>query len=248
MALSQGSSRRFAFLFAAIPALAVLLCQSPRALSGSCMDDCLRDCNSDGTTCRIECQFQCQPQPQTCEFGFNECFRTGLRPHCCPEGTNCCAFRDRATLQLRLNCCAPGEACCENLNGGCFDPSTRQCTAGGIQDCPSDRTLCFGVCCEVGETCSAAGRCCPPTGCVEPTCESDIQCADPSKVPEGIWPACFCQNDPPEEPDELPDGGSIVPGEGYHPGLGGVDNCNAMFVCPPRFKMDVGEGDVCVCK
>lgn len=270
MATSQRLSRgfrRLAIFLAVIPLLAMILCHSPPALADRCMDDCMRECDGDRTTCRFECQNQCRPRPQTCDTGFKECFRTGLRPHCCPESTNCCPYRDRATLQQRLDCCGPGQVCCENIYSGCFDPSRQQCTASGIWDCPSDRALCRGVCCESGEVCTAQGcaapeqschgqrcapgeectpiGCCPPTGCREPTCERDIQCADPSKIPEGTWPACYCQSDPPENSQG---GGSIIPGEGYHPGLGGVANCNAMFVCPPRHQMEVGEGDVCICK
>jgi hypothetical protein len=251
MAASQRVGRgccRLGLVLAAIP---LLFFTSTHTLADRCIDDCMRQCNADVATCRSECRVECQPRPQTCETNFKQCFLMGLRPRCCPENTNCCEFRDRATLRQKLDCCEPGELCCTDIFSGCYDPTKQQCTARGIVDCPSDRALCRGVCCESGEVCTARG-CCPSTGCIEEfTCEREIQCTDPSKVAQGTWPACYCQRDPSEPPEEAPEEGKgiIVPGEGFHPGLGGVANCNAMFVCPPNFKMQVGDDpDVCICE
>jgi hypothetical protein len=80
-----------------------------------------------------------------------------------------------------------------------------------------------------------------------PTCESEAICP-PGLVGYGSWPECACKY--PDQPDPPPGGGGspdpYTPG--YSPGLGGVDNCNAMFTCPPRMLMDVDESGTCVCK
>lgn len=80
-----------------------------------------------------------------------------------------------------------------------------------------------------------------------PSCERDIQCADPTHIAVGTWPACGCRkpDDAPSPPGSGggPAGGDSVP---FHPGLGGVDNCSAVFECPPQFKMAV-EDDTCIC-
>lgn len=221
--------------------------------ASACMDRCTQECAQDGLfpdECSVRCNDLCRnPRPhyEYCPPGTKECFRTGMRPHCCPEAATCCRYYDRVTLQERLQCCGPGQECCANIYSGCYDPRLQQCTPSGIWDCPSSRILCRGACCGVGEVCTPSG-CCPPEGCSseEPTCERDIRCTDPTQIAVGTWPACGCipPDDPENSSDEGPDSGDFG---GLNPGPGGVKTCEQFFECPPRYQMDV-ENDVCVCK
>ncbi len=85
----------------------------------------------------------------------------------------------------------------------------------------------------------------PPEIPVSPTCESEAICP-PGLVGYGSWPECACKY--PDQPNPPPGGGGSPEPPTYYPGLGGVDNCNAMFTCPPRMLMDVDESGTCVCK
>jgi hypothetical protein len=219
--------------------------------SGQCFDNCMRQCSSEGgfpMECSVQCNQHCRgPIYEYCTPGNKECFRTGMRPHCCPDSATCCRFRDRVTLRDKLECCGPGKVCCDNIYSGCYDPAVEQCTASGIWPCPTGRAFCQGVCCETGDICTAQG-CCPPAGCPTetPTCETDIQCTDPSYIAVGTWPACGCvpANDSDNSSDTDPPSNGF---DGFHPGPGGVDTCEQFFECPPRYEMAV-ENDVCVCK
>ena len=178
-------------------------------LADRCTDDCWEQCTLDGgypDECRVICDSQCHPgpRPEYCAPGYKECFRTGLRPHCCPETMKCCHYYDRVTLRDRLDCCGSGEECCGNYSG-CYDPRLQQCTPSGIWDCPPNRILCgiVGtsdvVCCEVGEVCTpqgctppelvchgqrcAPGELCTPQGCCpESRTRSSGNCCPPDRV------------------------------------------------------------------
>jgi hypothetical protein len=139
-----------------------------------CVSECMRECSFDVATCRFECEAQCGPRPPSCEPGYQVCSGSFGHRTCCPETTNCCVYHEWPSLRELLVCCGAGKRCCDH--GGCFDPRLQQCTAGGISDCPSDRAVCRGVCCEIGEVCTPEGCSAPERVCQGRRCAPGELC------------------------------------------------------------------------
>jgi hypothetical protein len=152
-------------------------------LADSCMDDCMAECTGDSATCRFECRAQCGPRPPACEPGYQWCFGTGGHRTCCPESTNCCVHYDRPSLRELLSCCEAGQECCYPY-GGCYDPRLQQCTPSGIWNCPSDRALCLGICCEVGQVCTPQWCTAPEQVCHGNRCVPGERCTPQGCCPE----------------------------------------------------------------
>lgn len=164
---------------------------SVQLADSTCVDECIRECTFAGGhtfECEPVCEISCgdgglPPRPpQFCDAGYKECFRTGLRPHCCPETSECCHFYDPTTLRDRLDCCPPGKECCGNYSG-CYNPITQQCHPSGIWDCPANRLLCNGNCCQLGEVCTPQGCSAPERVCQGKRCAPGEQC-----TPQGCCP------------------------------------------------------------
>jgi hypothetical protein len=81
----------------------------------------------------------------------------------------------------------------------------------------------------------------PPIGL---SCQNSIQCIDSSQIPVGEWPACGCKNA--EEAGKAPTGNTSTD-TGFQPGSGGLATCNAVFRCPPKFKM-AEQSNRCICQ
>ena len=151
-----------------------------------CFNECMAECTAEGgwtQECRAMCRNCDAPPPEYCPADYQECFKTGLRPHCCPNDHECCDMRwtNHFPWGPALACCPPGQRCCsfESQKGlGCYDPRTQQCLPSGIYDCPEGLTLCNGHCCQPGEVCTPQGCSRPENVCHGNRCQPGEVCTD----------------------------------------------------------------------
>jgi hypothetical protein len=164
-------------------------------LADRCFDDCMAECTTDPLTCKFECRHQCESPGALCEPGYQVCWHDHGHRRCCPETTECCAYYDYPSLRQALGCCQAGQKCCYPY-GGCYDPRVQQCTPSGLWNCPSDRTLCRGVCCEIGQVCTPQGCTAPESVCHGQRCAPGERCTPQGCCPESrVTPAGCCPRD-----------------------------------------------------
>jgi hypothetical protein len=205
-------------------------------LADSCMDDCMAERNSDSASCKFECRHECEgPRPELCQPGCQPCL--GSFPHrtCCHETTNCCLYFDYPSGRELLGCCGVGQECCYPY-GDCYDPVMQQCHPSGIWDCPSDRTLCLGVCCEIGEVCTPQGCTPPELVCHGQRCASGERC-----TPQGCCPPSRTTRSgtccPPGQVSDRTQDGCCQPGwSSTRLGCCPPGECCETASCPPGYS------------
>jgi hypothetical protein len=159
-------------------------------LADSCFDRCIDQCIAGDDSglptsllvqeCTPVCRERCHLVPWACEPGTKLCFRTGFRPHCCPETHECCQVLDPGGTRYHLECCPPGQTCCFRF--GCYAPGEQQCTEHGF--CPAGNPTCHGYCCNVGEVCTLDGCSPPDRVCLDRRCAPGEVC-----TPQGCCPS-----------------------------------------------------------